>query len=109
MLRIDHGELTLRKRDGEAIAQASIGDVWAAKSVDSLKLWIGRERFIIRPRAGEVHAPGHLSAAYGARQAARQAKQLNAFAVTFLAVAEAEGAHIGKPAWVTRITARSPA
>jgi hypothetical protein len=96
-LMIDSGELTLRKRDGDVIAQAPIGDVWAAKGVDSLKVWIGAKRFIVRPRTGEVHAPGYVSAAYGARQAARQAKGLNAFAATFLAVAEAEGAHIGKP------------
>jgi hypothetical protein len=96
-LTIDHGEFTLRKRDGDVIAQAPIGDVWAAKAVDSLKVWLGSKRFIVRPRTGEVRAPGHLTAAYGARQAARQAKRLNAFAETFLAVAEAEGAHIGKP------------
>jgi hypothetical protein len=96
-LTIDHGELTLRKRDGEVIVQAPIRDVWTAKGVDSLKVWIGAKRFIVRPRTGEVDAPGQLTAAKGARQAARQAKQLNAFAAAFLAVAEAEGAHIGKP------------
>jgi hypothetical protein len=96
-LTIDHGELTLRKRDGEVIAQAPIRDVWTAKGVDSLKVWMGAKRFIVRPRTGEVHASGQLTAAKGARQAARQAKQLNAFAAAFLAVAEAEGAHIGKP------------
>lgn len=102
-LTIDHGELTLRKRDGEVIgdgeviAQAPIRDVWTAKGGDSLKVWIGAKRFIVRPRTGEVHAPGQPTAAKGARQAARQAKQLNAFAAAFLAVAEAEGAHIGKP------------
>jgi hypothetical protein len=96
-LTIDHGELTLRKRDGEVIAQAPIRDIWTAKGGDSLKVWIGAKRFIVRPRTGEVHAPGQPTAAKGARQAARQAKQLNAFAAAFLAVAEAEGAHIGKP------------
>ena len=70
---------------------------WSSSEPDAD--WLARQgnRFIVRPRSGEVHAPGHLSAAYGARQAARQAKQFNAFAATFLAVAEAEGVRIGKP------------
>jgi hypothetical protein len=96
-LMIDRGELTLRKQGGDVIAQAPIGDVWTAKGLDSLKVWIGGKRFIVRPRTGEVHAPTYLSAASGAHQAAKQAKRLNAFTATFLAVAEAEGAHIGKP------------
>ncbi len=96
-LTIDHGDLTLRKREGDLIAQSPVGEVSAAKGVDSLKLWIGDKRFIVRPRTGEVRAPGHLTASYGARQAAKQAKKFNTFAATFLAVAEAEGAHIGKP------------
>ena len=96
-LTISQGELTLRKRDGDLIARAPIGEVWAIKGVDSLKVWMGAKRFLVRPRAGQVHAPGHVSAAYGARQAAKQAKQLNAFADIFLATAKAEGAHIGKP------------
>jgi hypothetical protein len=96
-LTIDNRELTLRDRDGDAVAEAPIGEVWAAKAVDSVKVWIDSKRFIVRPRTGEVHAPGNLTASYGARQAVKQAKGLNAFAATFLAVAEAEGAHIGKP------------
>ena len=95
-LTIERGELVLSKPDGSVIAQAPIGDVWAAKGLDSLKVWIGGERFILRPRSGKVRAPAH-TAGGGALQAARQAKQLNAFAASFLAIAESEGAHIGKP------------
>jgi hypothetical protein len=98
MLTIENGDLTLSKRDGTMIAQAPTSDVWVAKAIDSVKVWIGDQRFILRPGSGpEVRVPGHLSAAYGANLATKQYKQFKAFAAIILAAAEAEGAHIGRP------------
>src|SRR4051794_28350247 len=66
-LTIDHGTLTLSRRDGSVIAQAATRDVSVAKSLDSVKIWVGEKRFILRPGSGaNVRVPGHLSAAYGA-------------------------------------------
>lgn len=97
-LTIDQGELTLSKRDGSVIAKGATTNVWVAKSIDSLKLWVGDERFILRPGKGvDVRVPGHLTAAYGARVAAKQYTQFKAFADLILAVADDVGAHIGKP------------
>jgi hypothetical protein len=97
-LTIDQGNLTLAKRDGSTLAQAPTSDVWVAKGVDSVKVWIRGQRFILRPGSGvKVRVPGHVSAAYGANLAMKQYKQFKAFAAIILAVAEAEGAHIGKP------------
>jgi hypothetical protein len=97
-LTIDDGDLMLRKQDGSLIAQAPMHDVWVAKGLDSLKIWVGDKRFILRPGPGaKVRVPGHLTASYGATLATKQYKQLNTFAAVILAVAEAEGAHMGKP------------
>jgi hypothetical protein len=98
-LTIDHGDLALRKRDGTVIAQAPTSDVWVAKGLDSLKIWVGEDRFILRPggSAAKVRVPGQLTASYGASLATKQFKQFKTFAAIILAVAEAEGAHIGKP------------
>lgn len=96
-LTIDRGELTLRKRDGDLVAQAPTGDVSVAKALDSVKVWIEGQKFILRPGKGAVKAPGLPTAARGASAATKQFKQFKDFAATLLAVAEAEGAHIGKP------------
>jgi hypothetical protein len=98
-LTIDHGDLALRKRDGTMIAQAPTGEVWVAKGLDSVKVWVGDERFTLRPGSGvaNVRVPGQLTATYGASLATKQFKQFKQFAAIILAVAEAEGAHIGKP------------
>src|SRR3954447_16798488 len=95
-LTIDHGELALRRRDGEIVAQAPIGDASVAKALDSVKVWIGGQKFILRPGKSAAQ-PGNPTAARGAHQATKQFKQFKAFATALLAVAEAQGAHIGKP------------
>src|SRR5205823_12987110 len=51
-LTIDHGDLMLRSRAGSVIAQAPTGNVWVAKGLDSVKLWVGDKRFILRPGTG---------------------------------------------------------
>src|SRR5438270_10635027 len=51
-LTIDDGNLALRKRDGSVIAQAPTGDVWVAKGLDSVKVWVSDERFTLRPGSG---------------------------------------------------------
>ena len=80
------------------IAQGPMSEVWAAKGLDSVKVWVGGKRFILRPGTGaNVRVPGHLTASYGANLASKQYKQFKAFAAIILAVAEAEGGHIGKP------------
>jgi hypothetical protein len=97
-LTIGDGDLTLRKRDGSVIAQAPMSEVCVAKALDSVKLWVGGKRFILRPGAGaNVRVPAHLTASYGANLATKQYKQFRAFAALIVAVAEAEGGHIGKP------------
>jgi hypothetical protein len=97
-LTITKGELTLRaRRDGEVIAQAPIGEVWAAKGLDAVKVWIGGKRFLLRPGKGAVHATGHFSVAFAANATAKQFKQFQTFAAAVLAAAETEGAQIGKP------------
>jgi hypothetical protein len=98
-LTIDHGDLALHKRDGSVIAHAPTGEVWVAKGLDSVKVWVGDERFTLRPGSGaaNVRVPSQLTASYGASLATKQFKQFKQFAAIILAVAEAEGAHIGKP------------
>ena len=97
-LTITGGELTLRARkDEEVIAQAPIGDVWVAKGLDAVKVWIGGKRFLLRPGKGAIHATGHFSVAFAARATSAQFKQFKTFAAAVLAATEAEGAHIGKP------------
>lgn len=97
-LTITNGELTLRARkDGEVIAQAPIGDVWVAKGLDAVKVWIGGNRFLLRPGKGAVQATGHFTVALAAHATAAQFKQFKTFAAAVLSAAETEGAHIGKP------------
>jgi hypothetical protein len=97
-LTIANGELTLRARKtGDVIAQALIGDVWVAKGLDAVKVWIGGKRFLLRPGKGAVRATGHFTVAYAAHATAKQFKQFQTFAAVVLAAAETEGAHIGKP------------
>jgi hypothetical protein len=97
-LTITNRDLTLRRRkEGELIAQAPIGDVWADKGLDAVKVWIGGKRFLLRPGKGAVRATGHFTVAYAAHATAKQFKQFQTFAAAVLAAAETAGAHIGKP------------
>jgi hypothetical protein len=97
-LTITNGELILRTRKtGDVIAQAPIDDVWAAKGLDAVKVWIGGKRFLLRPGKGAVRATGHFTVAYAAHATAKQFKQFQTFATAVLAAAKTEGAHIGKP------------
>ena len=48
-----------------------------SKSLDSVKVWVGDERFTLRPGSGaaNIRVPGQLTASYGARVATKQFKQ----------------------------------
>jgi hypothetical protein len=97
-LTITNDELTLRgRKDGEVIAEAPIGDVWVAKGLDALKVWIGGKRFLLRPGKGAIRATGHFSVAFAAHATTAQFKQFKTFAAAVLAAAETAGANIGKP------------
>ena len=97
-LTITNSDLTLRPRkEGDVIAQAPVGDVWAAKGLDAVKVWIGGKRFLLRPGKGAVHATGHFTVAFAAHATAKQFTQFQTFAAAVLAALETAGAHIGKP------------
>jgi hypothetical protein len=99
---IDGGRLILRKRDGETIAEAPIGEVWADKARGSgggaARISIGGDRYTIEPLRINRANPAALGgdAANLARDVERL-KKGRELTERFLAVVEAEGGQIGKP------------
>jgi hypothetical protein len=94
---IDHGRLTLRRANGEVVAEGPVSEVHADTSRlafgGGAVVWIGGERYFVGPASG--WNPG--SAPGAAVKVARQTKAGKQLKEELLAVIEAEGGRIGKP------------
>jgi hypothetical protein len=94
---IEDGHLTLRKGNGDIVADGPVSDVWADTSRLSFGIgtvvWVGGERYAIMPKSFN---PG--TAAGAAAKLARDLKKGKNLRELFLEAVEAEGGHIGKPA-----------
>jgi hypothetical protein len=96
------GRLTLRKRDGDVIADAPIGEVWAdrmkASGDGAARIWIGGDRHTIEPlrvrRANPEALAGEVANLARDFERLQKGREL---AERFLAVVEVQGGHIGKP------------
>lgn len=101
---IREGSLTLSKQNGEVIASAPIGEVWADKARWSgggaARVWVGDESYSVQPlHIGRITAgftPAESSAANLGRDIKR-IKGARQFTQQFLQVLEEAGARMGKP------------
>ncbi len=95
---IDGGRMSLRKREGDVIAEAPLAEVWADRVRGSLHLWLGGDRYIVAPlqvrRANPETLSGGVTNILRDINRLKQGKELTE---RFLRVVEAEGGHIGKP------------
>ncbi len=101
---IGEGNLTLSKQNGDLIASAPIGEIWADKARWSgggaARVWIGDESYSVQPlHIGRITAgftPAESSAANLGRDVKR-IKGARQFTQQFLQALEDAGARMGKP------------
>ncbi len=101
---IGEGNLTLSKQNGDLIASAPIGEIWADKARWSgggaARVWIGDESYSVQPlHIGRITAgftPAESSAANLGRDVKR-IKGARQFTQQFLQALQDAGARMGKP------------
>jgi hypothetical protein len=93
---IGDGWLTLRKRNGEGIAQAPLRDIWADKSLGgAVRVWVEGERYTLEPvRHGPFRA-SQFDEAAGAAWRARQHRERRLFSQQFLEIVNQWGGQLG--------------
>jgi hypothetical protein len=101
---IGEGNLALHKQNGELIASAPIGEVWADKARWSgggaARIWIGDESYSVQPLHIGRTTAGFTAAESAAANIGRDIKRIKGareFTQQFLLALEEAGAHIGKP------------
>jgi len=98
---ISEGRLTLRKRNGDIVAEAPVTEVHAdtarLSGGGAARIWIGTESYSVEPLRISRALPAPQAAALNLAEDVKQLKKGRELTQHFLSVLEAAGGRLGKP------------